>query len=106
MYSPSYYLLTLSYTQFPLRKVNGILVELYERCELVAQNSLPMAVVIHFLQRSLQRNIGPLNIGMAHSIQWTFLQHSEQITNDMGYTNLLFLSWEPMTWTEVVCPTC
>ena len=34
----TYYLLTSSYTQFLLQKVNGLLVEWYERCKLETQN--------------------------------------------------------------------
>ena len=41
-----YYLLTSHYNEFPFKKVNGLLVKLYERCELEAQNPLPMAAVL------------------------------------------------------------
>src|SRR4029434_4897779 len=56
--------------------MTGLLAELYERCELEAQNPLPMTAVNIFSQRS--RNYGPANFGVAHSNQLNFLEHSEE----------------------------
>ena len=46
------YLLTSSYTEFPLRKVNGLLAEWFERCDFEAQNLLPMAAVMNYKEIS------------------------------------------------------
>src|SRR4029434_1438082 len=43
--------------KFQVLRSNPLLAERYERCELEAQN--------------------PLNVGLAHSNQWNFFQHSE-----------------------------
>src|SRR4029434_1171705 len=54
--------------------MTGLLGELYERCELEAQNPLPMAAV---------------NVGVAHSNQWNFLEHSEEPYNKYRYLRLI-----------------
>ena len=51
-----------------------------------------MAGVIRFFQWSLSTNIGPLNAGMTHSIQWNLLQHSEELYNNPTLMHLIFMA--------------
>src|SRR4029434_1938563 len=72
--------------------MTGLLAELYERCELEAQHPLPMTAVNIFSQRRISRNIGPANVGMAHSNQLNFFEHSEERCNRVTRRPLFSLS--------------
>ena len=66
--------------------MTGLLAEWYERCELEAQNPLPMTAVIHISQQWMYR---PANVGMAHSNQRNVLEHSEEPYNKYRYLRLI-----------------
>ena len=59
--------MTFRYVKWP-----DFLRKWYERCELEAENPLSMTTVMSFLQRWIQRNIRPMNVGVAHSNQRNF----------------------------------
>src|SRR4029434_4382851 len=62
----------LGYNEFQLQKVNGLFVAWYERCELEAQNPLPMTAVNIFSQRRISRNIHLRTLGWPIQINCTF----------------------------------
>src|SRR4029434_8108232 len=55
-----------------LRLMTRLLAECYERCELEAQNPLPMTAVNIFSQRSISRNIHLRTLGCPIQINGTF----------------------------------
>ena len=55
-------------------------------CELEAQNALPMTAVINFSQWWISRNYRPANVGVLHSNQQNFVEHSEEPYNTIPST--------------------
>lgn len=65
---------------FPLREVNALLEEGYEICESEAQNPSPVAAVFSFIYKEIIiKKYG--NFEHWDSINWNFLQHSEELYN-------------------------
>ena len=62
--------------------MTGLLAEWYDE----AQNPLPMTAVITFSQQWKLRNYRPANVGVAHSNQRNFFEHSEEPYNTMPST--------------------
>src|SRR4029434_809160 len=65
--------------------MTGLLAELYERCELEAKKPVANDSGQYLFAAVNIRKYSPANVGMAHSNQLNFLEHSEEPYNNHIY---------------------